>query len=92
MADPRRFPNLTPADAQVAELMFEFVQFLLDDDANLTPAGNLTGAARQQLRTRVTELFTAEEAGSAALGAVTTGGTPTTTIHTNASDEAAEEA
>jgi hypothetical protein len=43
--------------------MFVFVQFLLDDDANLTPAGNLTGAARQRLRSRLEELIAAEEAG-----------------------------
>lgn len=48
----------------MAELVFEFVQFLLDDDANLTPAGNLTGAARQLLRKRVDELIAAEEAGT----------------------------
>jgi len=55
-------PNLNAADARVAEFVFEFVQFLLDDDANLTPAGNLTGAARQRLRGRVDELIAAEEA------------------------------
>jgi hypothetical protein len=60
-----QIPNLEPADARVGELVFEFVQFLLDDDANLTPTGNLTAAARQKLRTRVEELFAAEEAGAA---------------------------
>ncbi len=63
MADVTRFPNLNAPDARVAELVFEFVQFLLDDDANLTPTGNLTGAARQQLRGRLDELIAAEEAG-----------------------------
>lgn len=56
-----QIPNLSPADARVAEFVFEFVQFLLDDDANLTPAGNLTGVARQKLRTRLEELIGAEE-------------------------------
>src|SRR4051812_49173068 len=61
MADLHRIPNLNPADLRMAELVFEFVQFLLDDDANLTPAGNLTGAARQRLRARMDELISAEE-------------------------------
>ena len=64
MAD-LHIPNLSAVDTRVAEFVFEFVQFLLDDDANLTPAGNLTGAARQRLRTRLEELITAEEAGAA---------------------------
>lgn len=64
MAD-LQIPNLSAVDARVAEFVFEFVQFLLDDDANLTPAGNLTGAARQRLRTRLEELIAAEEAGGA---------------------------
>jgi hypothetical protein len=59
MADSR-FPGLNPADARIAEAVFEFVQFLLDDDANLTPAGNLTGPARQKLRSRLQELVDAE--------------------------------
>jgi hypothetical protein len=63
MAD-LRIPNLNPQDARVAEFVFEFVQFLLDDDTNLTPAGNLSGAARKRLRTRLEELITAEEAGA----------------------------
>ncbi len=63
MAD-LRIPNLSPPDARVAEFVFEFVQFLLDDDSNLTPAGNLTGTARQRLRTRLEELITAEETGA----------------------------
>jgi hypothetical protein len=54
------FPELNAADSRVAQLMFEFVQFLLDDDANLTPAGNLTGTARQKLRARLQELMAAE--------------------------------
>jgi hypothetical protein len=59
MADSR-IPNLNAADSRLAEHVFEFVQFLLDDDANLTPAGNLTGAARQKLRGRLNELIAAE--------------------------------
>ena len=55
-----RIANLPPGDSRIAEIVFEFVQFLLDDDANLTPAGNLTGAARQKLRGRVQELLAGE--------------------------------
>jgi hypothetical protein len=59
-----QIPNLEGADAKLGEHVFEFVQFLLDDDLNLTPAGNLTGGARQKLRDRLNELIAAEEAGS----------------------------
>jgi hypothetical protein len=58
-------PNLDAVDARAAESLFEFVQFLLDDDANLTPAGNLTGAARQRLRGRLEEIIAAETGSSA---------------------------
>jgi hypothetical protein len=54
-------PNLEGADAKLAEAMFEFVQFLLDDDANMTPAGSLTAVARQKLRDRMAELIAAED-------------------------------
>jgi hypothetical protein len=65
MAELLRMQNLNAADLRLAESVFEFVQFLLDDDANLTPAGNLTGAARQRLRARLEELIAAEKAGGA---------------------------
>lgn len=39
--------------------LFEFVQFLLDDDENLTAAGNLNGKARERLRARLDELLDA---------------------------------
>jgi hypothetical protein len=42
MADLQHIPGLDIADVRIARFVFEFVQFLLDDDANLTPAGNLT--------------------------------------------------
>lgn len=63
-----RFPNLEPADGKIAESAFEFVQFLLDDDANLTPAGNLTGGARQKCRARFEEILSADESGFAVAG------------------------
>jgi hypothetical protein len=56
-----RVPNLNAADARVAGFVFEFVQFLLDDDANLTPTGNLTAAARQKLRGRLNELIAEDD-------------------------------
>ncbi|HZZ81869.1 MAG TPA: hypothetical protein VFE62_25435 [Gemmataceae bacterium] len=62
-----QIPNLEGADAKLGEHVFEFVQFLLDDDLNLTPAGNLTGDARKKLRDRLNELIAAEEAGSQAM-------------------------
>jgi len=61
MADLIHFPELSGDDARVAQSVFEFVQFLLDDDANLTPTGNLTGAARQKLRGRLNELIADDE-------------------------------
>jgi hypothetical protein len=64
MADMLRIPNLSAPDSRLAELMFEFVQFLLDDDGNLTTVGNLTGVARQRFRTRVNELIVAEDSGN----------------------------
>jgi hypothetical protein len=67
MSELLSIPNLNAADLRVAGFVFEFVQFLLDDDANLTPAGNLTGAARQRLRTRLEELIAGEEAGGSVL-------------------------
>lgn len=63
MAD-LQFPELPPTDVKFATSVFEFVQFLLDEDSNLTPAGNLTGAARQKLRARVEELMSAEQPGT----------------------------
>src|SRR5438046_1395014 len=67
-----QFPDLNPADARMAELAFEFVQFLLDDDSNLTPAGNLTGTARQKFRARLDEIIAADESGGAEAAAAAT--------------------
>jgi len=58
-----------PALAEAAFRLFEFVQFLLDDDDNLTAAGNLNGAARERLRERMNELF--DEPPAADAGAAT---------------------
>lgn len=44
----------------VGTRLFEFVQFLLDEDENLTAAGNLNGQARERLRQRLDELLSAD--------------------------------
>ena len=67
MAAVLPFQDLPPADARVAELVFEYVQFLLDDDTHLTPTGNLTGAARQKCRARLEEIVAAQESAGAAV-------------------------
>jgi hypothetical protein len=46
-------PELTAAVARI----FEYTQFLLDNDENLTRTGNLTGEAKRQLRERAFELL-----------------------------------
>jgi hypothetical protein len=51
-----------PALIDASARLFDFVQFLLDDDENLTPAGNLTGKAKEKLRQRVNELLDGAEA------------------------------
>lgn len=37
--------------------LFEFTQYLFDDDKNLTKTLNLTKAAREQLEARIKDLF-----------------------------------
>lgn len=39
-----------------AARIFDFVQFLLDDDEHLTPTGNLNGVGKTKLRARIAEL------------------------------------
>lgn len=43
--------------AEAAARLFEFSQFLLDDDDNLTKVGNLNGEARKKVRARTLELL-----------------------------------
>ena len=43
--------------AGVAQAIFEYTQFLLDDDENLTKTGNLNKPARDLLRARTCELL-----------------------------------
>jgi hypothetical protein len=61
MSLPSAFADLGPADGKVAERVFEFVQYLLDDDTNLTPTGNLTSASRLKFRARLDEIIAADE-------------------------------
>jgi hypothetical protein len=60
MADPK-FPDLPISDRAFADRVFEYVQFLLDDDSNLTPTGNLAAEGRRLLRRRVEELLEGAE-------------------------------
>lgn len=46
---------------QIAESIFEYTQFLLDDDKNLTKTGNLNSGANKLLETRIIELILPEE-------------------------------
>ena len=46
-----------------AARIFDFVQFLLDDDDHLTPTGNLNAAAKAKLRARIDELISDQAAG-----------------------------
>jgi hypothetical protein len=47
----------TPALAEMASRLFEYTQFLLDKDENLTKTQNLNGQARELLRQRALELL-----------------------------------
>lgn len=48
-----------------AARIFDFVQFLLDDDEHLTPTGNLNGVAKAKLRARIAELVDPREVADA---------------------------
>lgn len=50
----------TPELAAVVAKLFEYTQFLLDSDDNLTRTGNLTGEAKRRLRARAFELLGVE--------------------------------
>ena len=47
----------TPVLAEMAARLFEYTQFLLDKDENLTRTQNLNGQARELLRRRALELL-----------------------------------
>jgi hypothetical protein len=57
MSEPLPIPGLKGDDADVATNLFGFVSFLLDDDGNLTPSGNLNATGRALLRGRLGELL-----------------------------------
>ncbi len=52
--------------SRAASAMFQFAQFLLDDDDNLTKTGNLNGEAKGQFQRRVLELLGVDEDDAAA--------------------------
>ena len=52
-----QIPGLAGADAEIGAGLFDYVQFLLDDDAHLTPGGNLNSTGRERLRARLKELL-----------------------------------
>ena len=54
-----------PASVDDAARIFDFVQFLLDDDEHLTPTGNLNGVAKSKLRARIAELVDPREVAAA---------------------------
>jgi hypothetical protein len=47
----------SPGLAEAATKTFDYAQFLLDKDENLTRTGALSGAARDLLRARIVELL-----------------------------------
>lgn len=49
--------DLTIKDIQNASQVLDFVQYLLDDDANMTKSFGLNKAARDQLEARIKEVF-----------------------------------
>lgn len=57
MPSSLQIPGLTGPDAEVGVSLFDYVQFLLDDDAHLTPGGNLNSTGRERLRARLAELL-----------------------------------
>ena len=46
-----------PDLVEAARGIFQFAQFLLDDEESLTRTGNLSGAAKDKLRARTLELL-----------------------------------
>ena len=46
-----------PSRVKTAQNIFEYTQFLLDDDDNLTKTGNLTKTAKEALHARVSDLL-----------------------------------
>ncbi len=46
---------------KIAEAIFEYTQFLLDDDGNITKTGNLNSSAKEKLNERILELILPEE-------------------------------
>ena len=49
--------EFSAGDIESASQVLDFVQYLLDDDANLTKSFNLNKAARDELMLRIIEVF-----------------------------------
>lgn len=49
--------EFSKGDIESASQVLDFVQYLLDDDANLTKSFNLNKAARDELMIRIIEVF-----------------------------------
>ena len=49
--------DFSRGDIESASQVLDFVQYLLDDDANLTKSFNLNKAARDELMERIIEVF-----------------------------------
>ena len=54
--------------ASLATSIFDFTQFLLDDDENLTKTGNLNAKAKTKLHERINELFSTKVDDNAVTG------------------------
>jgi len=57
-----------PRLAGTASRIFEFTRFLIDDDDNLTRAGNLNARAKDALRQRTLELLGAKAFSDESMG------------------------
>jgi len=49
--------EFSAGDIESASQVLDFVQYLLDDDANLTKSFNLNKAAKDQLVARIIEIY-----------------------------------
>ena len=56
-----KFNDLTEGDIQNASQVLDFVQYLLDDDNNLTKTFNLSKEAKDKLTDRIIEVFESAE-------------------------------
>lgn len=57
----QKYENLKEADIKNASQILDFVQYLLDDDNNLTKTFNLSKEAKDKLTERIVEVFESSE-------------------------------